>query len=381
MSKRNTGGLVLFTCLAVVALMLGPVVATGSARAAIKTGLLLASVLPVGSSGFVETVTPPPIYEQIRYPAGSTQIVADIYRPPGTDRHGAVIFVPGMTSDFYGSPIVQASTSLARVDIVVMIPHLNGIQRNRLLLEDVDAVVMGFQYLQGQAFVDPTRVGLAGFCVGSSIALVAAEDSRINERVAFVYTFGGYYNLIDYFVAIATSRTTYKGQEQPWHPGAMTITGFAGHIFDALDDPRDKEIISQSALRGDLKAGSIPPGLSPLGRTAYGLLTTQDPDEVKALMGQIPKEKLEPFIRLSPSSGIQNLRAPVYIMHDLGDTGVPYMESRRLADSLPEGQRFYSEFTIFEHVYPAKPSNTFLFAEEVLKLYQHLYRVMERLSP
>jgi dipeptidyl aminopeptidase/acylaminoacyl peptidase len=380
MSLRNTNGTVLFTLLTAFALTLGSII-THNANVVIKTGLLIADVLPLGPANPLELMTSPPIHEQVRYPAGPTEIMADIYRPQDADRHAAIIFVPGVTTDFDARPLVQVGTSVARLGIVVMIPHLNGMQRSRLTPEDVDAVVAGFQYLQEQAFVDEIRIGLAGFCVGSSIALVAAEDPRINEQVALVSTFGGYYDLMDYFVAIATSRTTYNGQEQPWYPSMLTLSAYTGHILDALDNPADQDILLQTAIDGDLKAEAVPPGLSPLGRIAYGLLTTQDPEKVKALIEQIPAEKLENLLRVSPSRGIHRLKAPVFIMYDREDTGAPYTESLKLADNLPEEQRTYSEFTIFEHVYPTKPTNTLSFAREVVKLYLHLYRVVEQLQP
>ena len=39
---------------------------------------------------------------------------------------------------------------------------------------------------------DDERVGLGGFCVGSSIAFVSAADTRIRDDVSFVNVFGGY---------------------------------------------------------------------------------------------------------------------------------------------------------------------------------------------
>ncbi len=379
MSLRNTSSTVLFAFLAVFVLTLGPM-ATHGASAAIKTGLLIADVLPLGPINSLKLVTSPPIHEQMHYHAGPTQIEADIYRPQKPGRHPAIIFVPGVTTDFDTPPLVQVGTSVARLGIVVMIPHLNGMERSRLAPEDVDAVVAGFQYLQEQAFVDGTRIGLAGFCVGSSIALVAAEDPRINEQVALVSTFGGFYDLMDYFVSIATSSTNYNGQAQPWYPSTLTLSAYTGHILDALDDPADQDILLQTASDGDLKAEAVPPALSPLGRTAFGLLTTQDPEEVKALIEQIPAEKLEDLLRVSPSRGIHRLKAPVFIMYDRDDTGAPYTQSLKLADNLPEEQRTLSEFTIFEHVYPTRPANKLSFAREVIRLYLHLFQVVEQLQ-
>ena len=50
-----------------------------------------------------------------------------------------------------------------------------------------------FQYLKSREYVDSNRVGMGGFCVGASFALVAAADPRIRRDVVFVNAFGPYF--------------------------------------------------------------------------------------------------------------------------------------------------------------------------------------------
>jgi dipeptidyl aminopeptidase/acylaminoacyl peptidase len=79
----------------------------------------------------------------------------------------------------------------------------------------------------------------------------------------------------------------------------------------------------------------------------------------------------------SPAAHVANIRAPMFVMHDVGDTLLPYTESRRLLDDLPaEVPRRYAEFHMFEHVYPKDPTQLLRFVPELVELYQHLYAVL-----
>ena len=49
-----------------------------------------------------------------------------------------------------------------------------------------------FGLLASRPEVDPQRVGIAGFSVGGSLAVLAAADPRIAERVRFVNAFGAF---------------------------------------------------------------------------------------------------------------------------------------------------------------------------------------------
>ena len=51
-----------------------------------------------------------------------------------------------------------------------------------------------FQYLQQQPYVKQDKIGFIGVSVGAPLALLAAADPRINKDVAYVVSFGGYYN-------------------------------------------------------------------------------------------------------------------------------------------------------------------------------------------
>ena len=66
--------------------------------------------------------------------------------------------------------------------MAVLVPRLPGLRNGELTRADVDALVESYGWLSRQPGVNPERVGFAGFCVGSSLALLAAEDPRSTSK-------------------------------------------------------------------------------------------------------------------------------------------------------------------------------------------------------
>ena len=136
---------------------------------------------------------------------------------------------------------------------MVFIPDLTWLKEERLHPEDVQVLVDSVEYLHRQSFVRTNAIALAGFCVSASLALVAAEDPRINDKVALVSSWGGYYDLQDLFHAIATSSYEYRGRRYPWQPAPNVKPIMAKNSIETVTDPGEREHINAalSAWRGD----------------------------------------------------------------------------------------------------------------------------------
>ena len=113
--------------------------------------------------------------------------------------------------------------------------------RLRIEPEEIDALVAEFQYVQKLPQVDPTRVGFFGASVGGSLALVAAADPRIADEVDHVVSFGGYFDALTTFGAIATHHIEYKDVDENWTPKPHAEHVMAHQLIDRLDNPRDRD--------------------------------------------------------------------------------------------------------------------------------------------
>ena len=117
-----------------------------------------------------------------------TPDIAEVYVIPGGKPRAAVLMFLGATRDGYDdAEAVKLGYALARTGFAVMFywSETMGLEA-RLDAGEVTNVVAAFQHMSRQEYVDPNRLGLAGFSVGASYAMVAAADPRISGDVAFM---------------------------------------------------------------------------------------------------------------------------------------------------------------------------------------------------
>jgi acetyl esterase/lipase len=220
--------------------------------------------------------------------------------------------------------------------------------------------------------VDPTRVGLAGFSAGGALSTIAAADSRIRDEVRLVYTFGAYYDARDVLGAISDGRIRADGVDEAWRPHPWSVHVFVEQVVYALPPGEERDYLA-AALADPEAAGPPPIPLSRLGEMLYALAVEGQRVDGAALLAALPADTRETFRRLSPATIVDDLRAPVYVMHDVGDTLIPYTESRRLVASLPaDVPRRYDEFHMFQHVTPRAPGEMLGSLGDFVALYQQL---------
>lgn len=351
-------------------------------RAHARAALLVMDLMSRSPNSLLHTLTKPPTAEPVTIPAPAGPVEAQFYQPAGEGPHGALILVLGYPSNINDPQLSRVADDLARLGFVVLVPRLPGLRTGQLTHQDVDVLVTTFEWLAARPKVDPTHIGLSGFCVGSSLALVAAEDPRINERVAMVNAFGGYYDLLSLLRATAAHSAYYEGQEYPWQPDRQTIALFAQNVLLFTDDPTDRAILTQHFLQNGEDSGQSPEGLTLFGSLVYALLTTTYPPMVDALLAQITPDKLAQAAMISPSAGIERLKAKVFIMHDVSDPFVPVTESYRLADAITDpGQKVYAQFVLFDHVRPTQSLSRLTLAQEAIRLFFYLGRMLAEITP
>jgi len=374
MRRLGQAILVLLVVLALLGFLTRP------GRVAFKTALLVPQVLPQVGIKPQAWFSRQPVRADIRYPVADGTGVADLYRVPGGGRRAGLVFFLGVNPAGRDDPrVVNLSQGLARAGFAVLVPWSDVMTQRRLDVDSPEALVWAYQHLSGQEFVDSKRVGLAGFCVGASIAVVAAEDSRINEQVSFVNDFGGYYDGRDFLAQIASRTSFQEGRQEPWVVGNLTREVFVAEMLSAVDDSEERTLLSGVFPEG----GSISPqeveALSASGRAVHDLLKGVSLEEARRLVGQLPPRAQAVFDRVSPSTHVERLKAPLLIMHDREDDAVPVEESRRFAEALRgRGDVTYTEFSFFQHVDPTRRVPIDTFVREAWKLYRHLFRVVSQ---
>ena len=285
-----------------------------------------------------------------------TPDVADIYAIPGSKPRAAVLLFIGATEQGLDDPeVVKLGWALARTGFVVMF-YWSEVMGLEFRLDDGDAanVVAAFEHLAGQPYVDPDRLGMAGFSVGASYAMVAAADPRIAGEIAFINSFGGYHDGADLLVQIAAGRTRHGDGEIPWEVHDLT-----------------EKVFTNTVLSG--------------APTAAGDAFLAGADSIAAarrLYEALPDGFRSDVATLSPSRyiGDWNGDTVIRVMHDRGDTVIPVGESRRLAGALererPNIEVYYTETGIFEHTSPDAGSDWRSLLSGAWQVFRHMYHII-----
>ena len=319
-----------------------------------------------------------PLRHEVHYQSSDGTTVADVYRPDDDRQHAAVVLFLGANAAGRDDPdVVNLGKALAGAGYAVMF-HWSPTMALRANIEPAETgnLVWAFQYLAEREYVDPDRVGLGGFCVGASFALVAAADPRIRDHVNFVNAFGPYYEARLLLLQASTRSVFYEGEREPWDTDRLTLRVLANELIETLDDPADAEALTRQYMNGETLSEEELNALGPDARTVMTLLDGTSPETAEALYGSLPADFRAALDRISPSTHVDDIRARLLIMHDRNDRLVPAAESRRLlAATEDRGNVRYTEVLAFEHVRPSGGGLGDLLAEAA-RLFGHMYSII-----
>lgn len=381
MPNSGTSPLLVKTCVIVLAVISTAFVLswTPQVRATARSIGFVAQVLPMIPVKPAEWVTGTPERIEITYPLddGSTGL-ADLYVPAGGGRHSALLFFLGVNpAGKDDERVVNLGNAVARTGIVVMIPWSERMAERRITEQEIDDLVSGFKHLSSLDVVDSENMGMAGFCVGASLMLVAAQDERIRQEVRIVNSFAGYYEARDLIASVAAKRRFYDEESSAWEPDKLSVEVVRTHLLESIGDEGEREATSLAIKDG----AALPEGLSSEARLVYDILHASDLEEAQTLISQLPGDSLDTLRRISPGTEIENLHAKLLVMHDRNDGLVPSEESRRLAEALrSRGDVHYTEFSFFDHLDPSSRVSYPELAREAAKLFAHIYRIMAELD-
>ena len=374
---------VALTTLAVLAVVSMIIIASPQGRAAMKTVLFISQVTPTIPVKPQQWFTRAPSVEEINFPRADGLGSADLYRPAGTGTHGAGLLFFGVNPAGRDEPrVVNLAEGLARSGTIVMIPWSETMTKKKVSASEIDFLTSAYEYLTSLERVDPDRSGMGGFCVGASLAMVAAQDERIRERVQFVNFFGGYYDATDLAASVVSKSRFYGDRVEAWSPDALSVEVVASHLIDGLSDAEERSVLKRVFVeRTAIVHEDALATMSAEARTVHRILSGASYREVERLISELPSSMRSKLDAISPATRIEDLRARVLIMHDREDKLVPSEESRRLADALRErGDVYHTEFSLFQHVDPTRPVSPPIYVRELFKLYLHMYNVLREMD-
>jgi dienelactone hydrolase len=172
----------------------------------------------------------------------------------------------------------------------------------RLEAADADAIALAYDWLIARPFVDPSRSGLLGTCVGGAFALLAATRAVIRERVAFVVAFAPYSSMWSLAADIA-SRTHDPGTgRREWAVDQLTHAVFVRTLTAALQ-PAEAALLRER----NTPAAEVVACLSPEAHAVHRVLTAGTHGEASEALAALPAAMRAELDALSPLHVLEKL--------------------------------------------------------------------------
>jgi pimeloyl-ACP methyl ester carboxylesterase len=238
--------------------------------------------------------------------------------------------------------VQRLGIALARAGIGVFIPDLPGVAGGELSPETLAHSVAIAEAAAGSADTADGRVALAGVSIGATLALLAAADPRLQNRISVVACVAPFGDLAE-VMRIATTDSYLNGEGVGHHAAppylrvglarslaamlAVTpATSALCHELRALDADSGHAVeLPERAFR---EAGADAERL-------YDLLANTDPARFDRLYEALPVHVRSAAASLSPIHVARHLDAPVEIATAPQDRYFPMREAQALAAASP----------------------------------------------
>ena len=242
----------------------------------------------------------------------------------------------------------------------MLLPLSDELDAKRVTAVETARLVDGFEMLRRDPRVRPDRIGFVGVSVGGALALVAAADERIAERVWLVVAVGPYYDAASLVASTIGRAYRVSGEIVGWAPSETTREVVRETLLAAL--PAEE--------RAAVEGGRSP--ATEAGRQVAGLLASEDLAGAERLLAAGAPELERALRAVSPRYFVDRLRAPLYLMHDRNDEFIPWVESEALAAA--HEPEIYHRLEIFEHVEP-RAGNLRILARDGWRLLRLIARI------
>lgn len=261
----------------------------------------------------------------------ATTVIRPEGRPPPWP---TLVFLNGATPNGRKHPTVQRlGAALARAGVAVFVPDLHGVAAGELSPRTLAEAVAVSEAAATSPDAAGERVGLAGVSVGGTLALLAAADVRLRERISIVACVAPFGDLAD-VMRLATT--------DPASPNYLR-TGLARSLAAMLAPTPETEELYNRLRAIDPDSGERIHFPERAFRAAgldaaklYDLLANTNAARFDQLYGALPADIHRAVASLSPIHAAHRICAPVEIATAPRDPYFPLSQARALTAAAPQ---------------------------------------------
>jgi pimeloyl-ACP methyl ester carboxylesterase len=299
--------------------------------------ILLTTVLDVpGIAHGVRKVTRRPETETIRI----GEMTVALIRPSGTGPWPTYVFVNGAHPERRREPVVERLTEgLARAGFLVIVPDPPGLAEGAITPTTLDGVIEAMRTAIERPEVAGGRAAVLGASTGASLALLAAADPELRDRISVVVAVTPFADLEKIVCLVTTG--TYEQDGSPGHYAVNELLrdGVIRSMLAAVGEERDRRRLLE--LPTPLGEASLEawhdclPELEADTQAVVRLLLNDDPACFGDLYRELPSDVRATIKRLSPVAAAAQVAGPVELVVPPRDEYFPHGEVVALVQSLP----------------------------------------------
>jgi len=290
----------------------------------------------------------------------------------GRNSSQSIIIFPGASPYAENHPgMIMLGNALRKAGYNVFLPRIPNLKNLVIIQENVDWFAHCYQELLKHKLItrNPMVVGLS---YGGANLLKASMDKRmLTMKPTSILSYGTYYSIessLKFFLTgkIEYNKTIYNIKPHEWG----TIVIFY-NFFHTIDTKYNKKIITQILKYRiedkDKKMNSL---IETLPQNDKKLITKillgSIDDELKSIIDKMMSTNYKLLNYLSPKNWAEKIKSKVFIIHGANDSMVPFTESTRLSQTIPNNKILIS--FLYEHREISTDSGIFFKIKELIKM-------------
>lgn len=272
-------------------------------------------------------------------------LVGYIAKPRDNKKHPAILlYVPLARTESGDKFLNVAMDAFAQAGYIVLVPFTEKRHFGVVNISDASVAQTSFIYLYNLPKVIKERVGAIGVSYGAGPMIIAASQEPVRDKIKFMVTVGGYFDLKEAAKFATTGYYEYgkiKKQSQNVDDYARVIfsRSLIGFISNEQESKKLDEVFWKSVRGESIDISKEIDGLGPDSVAVWNFLANRDKGKFDFYYDALPQEIKEKVKEFYLGDHIKNLKPEIIFIHSTDDIAIPYTETVKLYDNFPDKER------------------------------------------
>lgn len=246
--------------------------------------------------------------------------------------------------------MINLALALAKSGIKVYMPRLPKLMNLELTKDTIDLISHFYLFITK---LSNKKIIPAGISFGGGLLIKAMLQDKIkNKQPKSILTYGTYYSLQTSINFLLTGRIKYKEIDDFVKPNDWGLIVLFHNYLPGIDAGFDtthlQKILELRVANKIIESDLLVENLCSKGKKILNdIYNSNQTPEIKNLLEKMKLKYKKEMLSISPSEVCDKINFHVFLMHGANDSMVPYTESIKLNNELPQSTIFLSG--LYEH--------------------------------